>query len=386
MVTRLRTSQHTRRLGTPLTILLVVALFAWSLTTLVTSTFTVEAAPVSSTDSRVAILSGDHIAIVDIRTGQTAQNLPVRLITQSIFMAASSNSSRFFVTDAKWQNGHAVDYLSVYDTNTWRLTAEIPVPDIIRYIGDDHPTGIAPSTDGKYLYVYNYSDRDATSPVRYWLSILDLQTDQWVGQIDLPDCGPARILVSASSPLSVLCYDTEDIRVLNTQNNAVSAVSDVPMQVHNVGGSNQSRVGSGLAFGSQLYVVRDDQDVEHASVTSTGVGVWTHGVVAAQRSVGFKDIGVDPVTAQLLVPVGTPDENSRGLSSAILVADSHSGASVRTIRPKARFRDVAFSTDGSSAFVVGDQNGNGSGVSQINLTSGTERQVFTGPVSTLIVF
>lgn len=338
-----------------------------------------------SSPSRVYVMSGDHINVLDAQTGQVVHQLPLRLATQSFFIAAHPATNRVFITDAVFQGNKAIDYLTVYRTTDWSIERQVPVPDIIRYFGEY--SGIAPSDDGKYLYVYNYNDRTrGTSPVRYWLSALDLSTGNWLPQqVDLPGCGASQLLVNGSAQVDVLCYDSNDVRTVNTATFAIAQTTSVVIAQQQRSAGRLPKVATATLRNGTLYVVGENREVHALSQASTDRMLTA--AADTDRVVPFQPVALDADGSNLYVPSGSADERSRGLASDITVINVTSGAVVRILHPSRPYRWVTFSSDGTTAFLglVGDDGKFATSLVRLDLQTGKETQLLQGPVGSGLI-
>lgn len=344
-----------------------------------------EALVAPSGPSRVYVMSGDHVSVLDAQTGQMVHQLPLRLATQSFFIAAHPATNRAFVTDAVLQGNKALDYLTVYRTTDWSIEWQVPVPDIIRYFGEY--SGIAPSADGKYLYVYNYNDRTrGTAPVRYWLSALDLSTGNWLPQqVDLPGCGASQLLVNGSAQVDVLCYDSNDVRTINTATFASAQTTPVVIAQQQRSAGRLPKVATATSRNGNLYVVSENREVHVLS--NAGADRILATSAGADRVVPFQPVALDAAGTNLFVPSGSADERSRGLASDLTVINVATGAVARTLHPSRPYRWVTFSSDGTAAFLglVGDDGKFATSLVRLDLQTGEETQLLQGPVGSGLV-
>jgi len=312
-----------------------------------------------------------------------------------VSLAVDPNAGRLFVTDTQWDSqNQPVDTLTVYRTSDWSIEQRILVPDITLYLFNAE-TSIAVSPDGKYLYVYNYGarGRKASEPIRYWLSILDLTTWTWLPhEIDLQDCGSARLFPTTPNLLYVLCYGSgsADVRVVDMSQQVVASHSGViPVQ-------SRSRMGligvsSAIVVNGIMYLVTENREVHikdplvhQADRILKGAASNTRQAAAdrveAQKIVPFHPIGLSSDGQYLLVPTGTEEERSHGIASEIAIISTESGEVIRTLHPQP-FLWVTFASDGATAFtiVVGpDHNHFGTKLVRLDLASGVETEIFSG--------
>lgn len=326
----------------------------------------------------VYLMNGDRVTVLNAQTGQVVRQLPLRLATQSLFLAAHPATRRLFVTDALLQGDRAVDTLTVYRTTDWSIERQVPVPDIIRYMNGS--SGILPSNDGKILYVYNYNDRTrGAAPVRYWLTALNLDTGTWLGsQVDLPNCGASQLIADGPTRVAVLCADSNDIRIVDAGTLTNVEARSIPLTRQRIG-NRLPRVAAIVLRGNDLYVVSENREVHVLS--ASGAEHVLSASRTTDRMVPFQPMGVDGGN-NLLIPSGSPEELSRGLLSEIAVVNASSGMTVKTLQPSRPFRWAAFSADGSTAFlsVVGADKLATTGLVQMDLQTGNETQVLQGPV------
>ena len=347
---------------------------------------------------RIYVQDSDQIAVLDANTGQLIHQIPLNQYAYDIgvSLAVDPDAGRLFVTDRQWDNkNQAIDTLTVYRTNDWSIEQQLLVPDIILYFGNTQPS-IAVSPDGKYLYVYNYSDRErkAAEPVRYWLSILDLTTWTWLPRnIDLQDCGAARLFPTAPNLLYVLCYDSTDVRVVDiSQSATVSQSGMIPVQ-------SRSRLGligvsSATVVNGIIYLVTENREVHikdpivpQADRILTGaasnIRQAAGGRVEAQKIVPFHPIGLSSDGQNLLVPTGTEEERSHGIASEIAIISTKSGEVIRTLHPQP-FLWITFASDGATAFTVvaapDTPKHFGIKLVRLDLTSGAETEILSGAV------
>jgi hypothetical protein len=303
-------------------------------------------------------------------------------------MVADTNSGRLFVTD----NSSGTDYVTAYKLSDWSVELRLPISNIIRYNGNTQ-TGIAPSVDGKFLYVYNYNDRTRkdTEPVRYWISVLDLSTGTFLPQeVDLPECGASQ-LYPMNTRLLVLCYETSDIRVVDMMSLTVSKIMSVsPSQQRS--GWSLTGLSAATVLGESAYLVTDNREIHIRNLSATdmdrilvqaasSVQQLSPDRLAAEKVVPIQPIGIAPDGRYLYVPSSTADERSRGIASELDVIDIQSGVVVRTLHPQP-FRWITFAHDGSSAFtVVVGPDGFGRKLVRLDLEGGQETDILSGSIS-----
>ncbi len=291
---------------------------------------------------------GTRVAAVSADTGKVLHAFQVGRAAQSVFIDAPVASGRLFLTSTVVEAGAAANYLDVYRTSDWTLERRVAVPEIIRYMGNV-PSGIMASPDGRFVHVYNYNDRTrGASPVQYWLTTYDLSAGAWLPQrVDLPGCGASQLL-QGGSRVFVLCYDSHDVRVIDTQVGSALAASIPVAPVIAHAGIGQTSVASGVVSGNSLLIITENREVHVLSMDNLSLPARVNEVVAAsEKVVPFQPSGMQG--SLLFVPSGSAEERSHGLASRLVAVDTQTGAFVRTLQPSQPFRWVTFGSDGESA-------------------------------------
>ncbi len=320
--------------------------------------------------SRVYVIVNGFVDVLDTRTGDLLHQLPMKLATQSPFIAADATGDRLFVTDA----GPDGDMLMVYRTSDWSIERQVPVPDIIREIGPAS-SGIASSADGRYVYVYNYNDRTrGSSLVDYWLATYDVQTGNWLDKIvDLPNCGLSQLLPGAAGFVSVRCFDTGDVRVVDPINGTVLRTSTV--------------LSNAVALGQNIYSVAADGALQVLNTETGSVRtVPQQPANTLPLSVPRQPIGISLDGSQLYVPVATANEYKQGLAHAVAVIDTTSGQVMRMVEAKNAFSWIAFAPDGSVAYLQLGASGRSDQVfERLDLQTSAEQAILQGPLTLQMV-
>jgi DNA-binding beta-propeller fold protein YncE len=303
--------------------------------------------------SLLYIQEQDHIAVLDNRTGERIHDIPLDGEFTNVFLAVAPQTGRLIISND-------VELLT-YRTANWSIEHRITTPNLINYPGYGF-SGIAPSTDGKYLYVYKYLVK-MPSGADYWLSTLDLDNTNWLPQkVDLPNCGASQLFPGGPDRLYVLCYGSQDVRVIDTINQKILQSITVNA-IQQSSGWTITGAASGTILNGTIYVVTDNREVHIKNpntsqldrvltTASSTVQQIAPNRVVASKIVPFQPVGIDLRDRTLFVPTGTPDERSTGLASEIAFIDTVSGNVQRTLRPSQPFRWIAFSSDGSAAFIL----------------------------------
>ncbi len=322
--------------------------------------------------SRAYVEVNGYVDVIDARTAALLHQIPLHLATQSPFIASDAKGDRLFVTDAGWPN-QSGDILTVYRTTDWSIERQVPVTDIIRYIGQG--TGITASTDGRYAYVYNYNDRTRGSgPVDYWLSTYDVKAGKWLDKsVDLAGCGNSQLMAGASNMVYVHCSDTGDLRVIDPASGSV--VRTIPL------GSRA------VSLGQDVYSVGSDGGIQVLNTTNGGIRTVPHqGADNLNLSVPDIPFGITPDGGQVIVPFGTAGEVENGTAHAFAVIDVQTGKTDRTVQADQTFNWVTFSPDGSTAFLeIGKGDDPQHFLEQIDLRDGTTTAVLQAPIAPQMV-
>jgi len=348
---------------------------------------------------RIYVQDWNHIAVLDSDTGKAIHQIPLGQYSYNIgvSLAVDPDAGRLFVTDTQWNsNNKAIDTLTVYRTSDWSIEHRMVVQDIVLYVGNTQPS-IAVSPDGKFLYVYNYSvrERKGLESVRFWLSILDLTTWTWLPHdVDLENCGAARLYPTTPNLVYVLCYDDSgDVRVVDTsQATAVSRSSITPVQLRS--GLGMIGVSSAAVMNGTIYAVSENREIHIKNPTSpqadrilTGAASTIRqtpgGRIEAQKLVSFLPIRLSSNGHYLLVPTGTEEERSHGIASEIALISTETGEVIRTLHPQP-FQGITFASDGVTAFtVVANQDAPkhyGIKLVRLDLVSGAETEILSGAI------
>ena len=310
----------------------------------------------------------------------------MQLAAQHIPLAVHPTIYRLFVSDATFENRVAVHFLTAYRTADWSVDLKLQVPSILLPIGGT--SALAPSTDGQYRYVLNYNQlarESEQTPLRYWLSALDLQGGQWLPQtVDLPGCGVGQLVPMEPSRLAVLCHDADDVRIVDTATMAAVQMLPVVAVERAVARGRRAEPSYAVWSGQRLAVVTENREVH---VFDAGAGQAAERVLtsaaAKERIVPLGiPVGLGAEGKELLVPSGTTEEVSRGVASELAVVDAATGQVVRSVRPSQPFRWAAFSADGASAWLsLTDQRGLPARLVRLDLQTGAETVVLDQPVS-----
>ncbi len=317
----------------------------------------------------------DRIIVLDLQTGRAVHELLLGGEYPSVFLATAPQTGRLIVSSG--------GNLTVYRVTDWGEESRVSVPRIINYPGYGF-SGIAASSDGKYVYVYNYYVKKP-SGADYWVSTLNLETGAWVPQkIDIPDCGASQLFPNAPERLYIVCYGSKDVRVIDTVNQMVlQSVHSNPVQPRS--GWTVTGAASGTVLNGTIYIVTDNREMHIKNPNtsqadrvltgaSSAVQEMAPGRLAASKLVPFQPVGIDPRGRILFVPSGTADERSTGLASEIVAVDTVSGNIQRTLRPSQPFRWITFAPDGSAAFALfgSEQVIFGNQIARIDLQTGAE--------------
>ena len=121
----------------------------------------------------------DSVSVVDPFSGHALQQIPVNV--DQAGMAVSPDGARLYVVDGlPAQDGR----LRVFDTKTWQVTHQEPVPDRLRLLGGN-PMSLSP--DGRWL-VLGFYDLDRRAG---WKRVFDTETLEFLPEEKwrLGDCG-----------------------------------------------------------------------------------------------------------------------------------------------------------------------------------------------------
>lgn len=338
--------------------------------------------------SRAYVVVDGFVDVFDTETGDLLHKIPLHLATQSPFIAADAQGDRLVVTDA----GPDGDMLTVYRTTDWSVERQVHVPDIMRYLGIG--TGIAVSSDGRYVYVYNYNDRtQGSGPVDYWLATYDVQAGQWLDKtVDLHDCGVSQLMAGASGMVYVRCYNTGELHVVDPIQGTIVRTMPLSSVVVALGESVYTVLGISPGPAFSTVDSRGAIQVLNASTGSVRM-VPQNGVAAlptapAGQSIGAPDqpLGISPNGRQLFVPIGSESEYRQQLANSIAVIDTQTGKVIRWIEIGNAFHWIAFSPDDSFAFVEeGRLGAPGQRLVRVDLQTGAQTSVLQAPLSPQMV-
>jgi methylamine dehydrogenase heavy chain len=111
----------------------------------------------------------------------------------------------FVVAETIWTKGNRgdrQDFLTLYDTVSLDIVAEVPLPS--RILVGDKPQALAVSPDGRYAYVYDMAP--ATG-----VHIVDLDARKYIALVETPGCG--LIFPAGSDRFGTLCGEGAVARV-----------------------------------------------------------------------------------------------------------------------------------------------------------------------------
>lgn len=140
-------------------------------------------------------------------------------------------------------------------------------------------------------------------------------------------------------------------------------------------------------YGQSIYVVSSDGSVQVLDNASGSDGATPpSSATSADLHVPVQPLRVAPDGIKVYLPSGTDAEVRQGLASAITAVDVRSGAVVQTFPTSQPFRSVAFSPDGTAAYLdlVGS-NGDSQALVRLDLNTGKETTLFQGEVAASIV-
>jgi methylamine dehydrogenase heavy chain len=139
--------------------------------------------------SKLWILDGDSLDFVGMASAGYTANLVL-----------SHDESAFYITETYWDRGtrgNRVDVVTTYDTRTLEATDEVILREG-RFLVVPKKYNAVVTTDGRYLLSFNMDPS-------FGLSLVDLQEQEYVGEIDTGGCS----LAFPTGPMSVasLCPD-----------------------------------------------------------------------------------------------------------------------------------------------------------------------------------
>ena len=337
--------------------------------------------------SRTYVIVNGFVDVFDATSGDLVHQIPLEMATQSPFVTVDAKGDRLFVTDA----GPTGDRLTIYRTTDWSIERQVPVPNIIRYLGTG--TGIAASSDGRYAYVYNYNDRTRGSgPVDYWLATYDVQTGEWLDKtVDLPRCGVSQLMVGASGTADVRCHDTGELNVVDPI--AGKILRTMTLSSMGVALGENVYAAQGVIPGSNFSDIGAEGAIQILNTSTGSRRTVPEGGIAAlhapplEQTIGMPDlpIGISLDGSQLFVPIGSNSESQQHLADSIAVIDTHSG-NVRWVEVGNAFHSIAYSPDGTSAFVqLGNLDSSVQPLERIDLRTGAMQSILQAPMSPQMV-
>jgi DNA-binding beta-propeller fold protein YncE len=334
----------------------------------------------------VVFISKDgRIDAVNADTGAVLHEIQVGAAGQSVFMSAPPNTGKLFLTESVMESGTVSNVLDVYLTSDWTLEKRASAPDIIRYTGNV-PSGILASSDGRFVYVYNYNDRTRGSgPVQYWVMTYDVNAGAWLpGRIDMQGCGASQLLQGTdTSRLFVVCSDSRDIRVVDTRAQALTSTQAIqPVAIHS--GTGLTSIASAVVSGNNLFAITENREVHELGIAppssasaALAAPIVHENVASSEKVVPFQPTGIQ--ANSLFVPSGSPEERSHGLSSRLVVVDARGGQLLRTIQTSTTFRWVTFTDDGQFAFLaLAAPDQAATSLVRLDLQKGTETTLLSG--------
>lgn len=263
--------------------------------------------------------------------------------------------------------------ISVYSIADGQLVQDIPVPNLLQPLGTCR--GIAFSADSRKLFVFQYEiPPDGTGDdARYWLGTYDLDSRTWQPKVEIAGCRGGRMQPLAIDRLLVHC-------------GAIYEIDPATGEILRM---------FGWDIDGAVFLVRDGALYEVA-ITQT---VLSQDLDAApdsrrflrgaplditERVVSGLPIGLDRSGRYLYVPVQLI-ESDYVPDAEITVIDLELDEAARVITPSRPFHDIAYATDGRTAFIAtSDDLGSWDGLTRIDLETGAERELLAGHLGNLV--
>lgn len=304
-----------------------------------------------------------RVTVLDMVTRQEVISIEAGVDVDAVPSADGTRVYIAGVDDAV--NGTGVDHLFAVDARSGSEIWRVSLRDRMKYNGGG-PSTLAVSSDGGQLYIYSYPwlelDKYPAGQVPYWIEIVDASTGQALPDtIPLPDCGAAGLTVSSvEGTLYIVCYDSNDVRFINTKTFQVeqrvetSSSSDLPGKPGGIATSVES------PDGRRLYVITNDWrvavvDLEgHAVVQMADLG----GVDKGRVVNGLVALSSDGRT--LLIAESIETAVGKVIANQLHLFDTQSWREVHQIRVDEPLAPttLAFDPDGRSVYGITTSHGN----------------------------
>lgn len=282
----------------------------------------------------VANSSGQAISVIDTTTNSIIATIPIQLV--DLFpdnLALSPDGTRLYVTETNGCNGDNSGYVTVIDTASNTVIAQIP--------GFCQPQGLAVSPDGSRLYVVNTTSSD--------------NADGWVSVINTSDYSTiTTIPVGAKPSFIALTPDGTKAYVTNNRDSSLGdTVSVIDTGTNTVVntitvGINPFGITTNPA-GTRVYVANTYYD----EGGNTGTVPGSVSVIDASSDTVVATVPVGNVPQ---VPTVSPDGSTiympNGLSGTISVISAATNKVVNTITAGFGAFQVVFSPSQSSQTIT----------------------------------
>jgi hypothetical protein len=165
------------------------------------------------------------IHVLDPATGFISGSISAGYLPSA---ALSADGSRLYVASG----GSELGSLNIIDTASGSSLASIPVPNLAVYIGLPAFQSLAVSPDSSKVYVERLTTLRPGVDTYSVATIDTVDRKRLSGEINLPECGPARILTGTTSPwdLQIYCGNGHYLKLVNVDpTGAESASVTVPI-------------------------------------------------------------------------------------------------------------------------------------------------------------
>ncbi len=245
--------------------------------------------------------------------------------------------------------------LETYDAASLTLLGSVPNPDTMQYTVELHPTSLAISPSGRWLYMMKIHNT-ATSTDMY-LSAYDTMYNQFVGRVSLPACKSFGLVPAPTDlTVTVACAGSPVLQqiTIDESTGSVAAKKSVAVPLTVTSGKESTAVASvfPLPGGNSLGIITNQGAIFSLNQVLTSVAA-SSAIATAASPANEISVGIlSPTQSDIYVPVtlGTTDYASRFNSIANIDALSLTVKGIPAML--SGFFDMTLSRDGTNLYTL----------------------------------